>query len=434
MPNNKEINEKKYSDFIKVSEAVLITQKKEVSLTGRILKDESGNYTITDEGTSLKLDSKGDTSRLNLGDFVIVNGEFNSETPQNLSIKDVEIVSRCVNPIYDVKNINNLGSLETVINNNKRETLLLRAKVLKEIRTFLDDKGFIELETPILRYSPSTSSTNVLTTESNINHHQYLLRGSPEKQLVRMGLGFNKFYEMGKSFRDGEIDHKHSPEFTLVEYYSTFSDYHDIMDLTEEIIESIAIKIKGTTKLPFGNYLIDVKRPWKRVSVRDISKEQYGFDVVDIPTDKLKEFLNVKEEMSRGKLLEKFMGDKLEPCFEQPTFMMDFPVDIGAPAKIKPSDEKIMERAELFFAGGMELANLYTYCIDPEFFRKHYEKYITLKFGKENLEKNLDKEFLYEMGCGIPPLAVGGFGIDRLVMLLSNEMDINKTMCYSFKK
>lgn len=433
MPNNIEIKGREYSGFMKVAEAISIAQKKDVSLVGRILKDDFGNYTLTDEGINIRLDAK-DTSRLNLGDFIVVDGEFNPGATPYLSIKNIDVLSKCVNPIYDATNLDDLGSLETVINNKKRETLLLRAKALREIRDFLDNRGFVELETPTFRYSPSTSSTNAFTTESSINHHQYFLRGSPEKQLVRMGLGFNKFYEMGKSFRDGETDQKHSPEFTLVEYYITLANYNDIMDLTEEIVEYVAIKTKGTTELPFGSHLIDVKRPWKRVSMRDISKEKYGFDVIDMPTDKLREFLNVKEETPRGKLLEKFMGDKLEPCLEQPTFIMDFPIEIGAPAKIKSSDEKVMERAELFFAEGIELSNLYTYCIDPEFFRKHYEKHITLKYGKENLEKNIDKEFLYEMGCGMPPLAVGGLGVDRLIMLLANETNINKVMCYSFKK
>lgn len=399
---------------------------------GRILK-EGDNFVLctSDKRFKVNIPEQVGTSFGN-GDYV----SLSSPSPNGLGVleaEEIKVLSKCMSPIDGMRDFNCFGSLEMLLSQKKRDTLVLRSKIMKDMRSFFYEKGFIEVETPTFRYFPGTSSNNVFTTTSSINNHQYLLRSSPEKSLVRLALNFDKYFEVSKSFRDGDADTTHSPEFTLLEFYAILKDYNYIMDTIEELVEKLAIDNKGSTNLPFGNYSIDVKRPWKRTTFREFSKQACGFDAVEASDEELIKVVGAGNDLSRGRLLELLIAKKIEPLIEQPTFVTDFPLEMGAPAKIRV-DGKTIERSELYIGGGLEISNLYTYSVDPLFLQEHYKKHISRKFGKENLDKYLDRDFLFEMSCGIPPLAVGGIGFDRLMMLLANETNINQTMCYSFRK
>jgi lysyl-tRNA synthetase class 2 len=220
----------------------------------------------------------------------------------------------------------------------------------------------------------------------------------------------------------------------MLEFYASFLTYENIMDLTEELIEKLALDLKGGTELDFNGYKIDVKRPWKRVSVRDASLQTYGIDPIELNAEELKKFLGIKEDLSRDKLLTIFIEEKLENLFIQPTFLINYPMGVGAPDKTNIKDKLTTERTEVFIAKGFELANLGSINNDPEFLKKHNIQNLINKYGEQSgSEKYLDVDFLYEMGFGIPPLACCGIGVDRLTMLLSNKSNINETIIYPFK-
>ena len=403
-----------------------------VIYNGKILKEgESFVLCTSDKRFKVTIPEKIGTSFSN-GDYVSLTS-LSPNGSGTLEAEEIKILSKCMSCIDGMQDFNGFGSLEMLLSQKKRDTLVLRSKLMKDMRSFFYEMDFTEVETPTFRYFPGTSSNNVFTTTSSINNHQYLLRSSPEKSLVRLALNFDKYFEVSKSFRDGDVDNTHSPEFTLVEFYATLKDYNYIMDNIEELVEKLAIENKGTTNLPFGKYLINVKRPWKRTSFREFSKQACGFDAVEATDEEIIKALGVGAGLSRGKLFELLMAKKIEPLIEQPTFVTDFPLEMGAPAKIK-ADGKTIERSELYIGGGLEISNLYTYSIDPLFLQEHYKKHISRKFGEKNVDKYLDRDFLFEMSCGIPPLAVGCIGFDRLMMLLANETNISQTMCYSFRK
>lgn len=409
----------------KISENTVIYQ-------GRILK-ERDQFVLQSSDKRLRINIPEQIrDSLNNGDYVSVSAQSVNGL-ETIEAERIEVLSKCISPIDQVQDLNGLGSLEMLLSQKKRANVILRSKVMGDMRSFFHERGFIEVETPTFRYFPGTSSNHVFTTTSSINNHPYLLRSSPEKSLVRLALNFDKYFEVSKSFRNEDSDSTHSPEFTLVEFYATLKDYTYVMDTIEELVERLAINNRGTTDLPFGDYTISVKRPWKRVQFRDLSKQICDVDVIEASDECLMKLTGAGTSLPRGKLLELFMAQKIEPLIEQPTFITDFPLEMGAPAKIR-ADGKTMERSELYIGGGLEISNLYTYSIDPLFLQEHYHKHISKKFGKENIDKCLDKDFLFEMGCGIPPLAVGGIGFDRLMMLLANETNINHTMCYSFRK
>ncbi len=401
---------------------------------GRVLK-EGADFVLYSKEKKFKINLPDQIrADLSSGDYVSANAQP-ANGSETLDVYSMQILSKCVNPIDGMQDFNGLGSLEMLLSKEKKETILLRSKIIGDLRSYFHERGFIEVETPTFRYFPGTSSNNVFSTTSTINGHKYLLRSSPEKSLVRLALNFDKYFEVSKSFRDGDADNTHSPEFTLVEFYAVLKDYNYIMDNIEELVETLALKHKCTTNLQFGKYIINVKRPWKRVTFRELSKQACGFDAVEASDEKLMNVTGAETNAStsRGRLLELLMTKRIEPSIEQPTFVMDFPLEMGAPAKIR-QDGKTIECAELYIGGGLEISNLYTYNIDPLFLQEHYRKHISRKLGVENLDKHLDEDFLFEMGCGIPPLAVGGIGFDRLMMILANKTNINQTMCYSFRR
>jgi len=404
-----------------------------VKVVGRLIRGDNGQWFLYEDGVRTKVSLNGSLPHINEGDYVVLNGDYFIGQTSFLVANEIQICSRNFNKLSNKRETKDLGGLEILTDTKKRENILTRAKAIKCIRAFLDERGFVEVETPHLRYYPSTSAIQ-MRTKSRINEHEYFLRGSPEKHMQRLALTIPKFYEIGKCFRDGECDETHSPEFTMLEFYSTFSDYNFMMDLTEELIEEIALKTMGTTKLRFQGYDIDVKRPWKRISIRDASKQNYGIDLIETSTGDLKKLLEIKEDLSREVLLTKFIESKLEELFIQPTFLTNYPIGVGAPDKLNEFDVQTMERSEGFLARGLELINVGTLNNDPIFLIDHYAKNIERRYGADKVAEYLDEDFLYEIGCGIPPLACSGIGIDRLVMLLTGEKHINRVMCYPFKR
>ena len=407
--------------------------KSGVSLVGRMILDDQNQWSLYEDGVRLRIDLNGSESNISEGDYVIIRGNYCHEGGPHLVTDKIEICSRSIVHSHANGSLEGLGGLELLMDQQKRENILLRSKMMKKIRSFLDDCDFVEVETPNLRYYPSASSKQ-MTTKSAINGHEYFLRGSPEKHILRLALSLTKFYEIGKCFRDGECDSTHSPEFTMLEFYSTFKDYRDMMSLTEKLIEQTALETRGTTKLSLNGYEIDVKCPWKRVTVREAGIHGYNLDPIEASDSEIKRLLGIKEEIPREVLLTRFIEERLERLFIQPTFLTNYPIGVGAPDKTDEFDRKTMERSEVFIAGGLELVNLGTLNNDPLFLREHYTEHIERRYGPGKAREFLDEDFLFEVGSGIPPLACSGIGLNRLAMLLTGESNINRVVCYPFKK
>ncbi len=404
-----------------------------VSLVGRMMLDDQNQWSLYEDGFRLRINMNGSKPNINEGDYVVVRGNYFQEGEPYLVAEKIEPCSRSIVPPHVNENSEGLEGLELLTDQKKRENILLRSRMMKKIRSFLDDKDFVEVETPHLRYFPSASSKQ-MTTKSRINGHEYFLRGSPEKHILRLALSLPKFYEIEKCFRDGECDSIHSPEFTMLEFYSTFKDYKDMMGMTEELVEQTALETRGTTKLSFNGYEIDVKRPWKRVTVREAGIQGYNLDPIEASDSEIKRMLGINEDIPRDILLTRFIEERLERLFIQPTFLTNYPLGVGAPDKTDEFDRKTMERSEGFIAGGLELVNLGTLNNDPLFLRKHYAEHIERRYGPDKAREFLDEDFLLEVGSAIPPSACSGIGLDRLAMVLTGEKHINRVMCYPFKK
>jgi len=402
-----------------------------ISTIGRLYR--AGNsYFISYKGIDVKLNVKNKNLKdLSDGDLILVKGDYDNIDMPSIQVRDIILCSKCINAIP--KEVSkDYGGLNLLLNKRKKETILFRAMMLKKIREILCEQGFIEVETPILQYYPDSAPVATFSTRYSDGKHDYHLRICPEEYLKRLILGIDKVYEIAKCFRNSDKSKTHSPEFTMLEFYSAFTTYENMMNITEELIEFLALQLNGTTKLNFRGCIVDVKKPWKRISVRDAGVKYCGFDPLIASPEKLRKCLGTTEDIPKESLLKKLIKDKLEPVFEQPTFLTNYPIGVGAPDKTCKDDPLTNERAEVFLANGFELANLGSINNDPVFLERHNRKNLLNKFGADVVDGYLDKNFLYELGFGLPPLACSGIGIDRLVMLLRNIDDINDTIVYPF--
>lgn len=424
----------KDNHYKSLEEIIKNTSSENIMTVGRLLKKRGGGLILYHNGYEIELEASDALRNFSIGDVVRVRGDYiQAENQRKFVAREATLLSKCINPLPDEVRSDAAGAINLLIEPEKRETILLRSKVLKTIRSFLDEKGFVEVETPILQYYPDIAPVPTFKTSYDGNGHEYHLRICPEEFLKRLTLAFDRVYEIARCFRNSDRSKKHSPEFTMLEFHAAFATYEDMMQLTEQLIESVALATKGTTELSFRGYEIDVKTPWKRVSVQDAAKENFGIDVLHTSEEELKKLLGITEDLPREVLLTKFIEDKLETMFVQPTFLTHYPLGIGAPDKPSKLYPGTMERCEAFIAKGFEIANLGSINNDPSFLERHNKNNLRRKFGEDYIEKYLDKDFFYDIGFGLPPLACSGIGVDRLVMLLANKDNINDTIIYPFK-
>ena len=406
----------------------------DVTTAGRVLRKTDGRLVLYHSGSEVILETNNELDNLSIGDVIKVRGDYVQTGNQRRFVaKEATLCSKCINLLPDEVKSESTGGLNLLLNPDKRETILLRSNALKTIRSFLDANGFVEVETSILQYYPDSAPVSTFKTEYNRKGHEYHLRICPEEFLKRLTLGLDRVYEIAKCFRNSDRSKKHNPEFTMLEFYAAFTTFENTMVLTEQLVEKVALETKGTTKLKFKGYEIDVKTPWERVSVQDAARENYGFDLLSASDEDLKKVLGTSEDLPRRALLTKFIEDKLEGLFIHPTFLTYYPLGVGAPDKPSRKYPGTMERCEAFVARGFELANLGSINNDPLFLDRHNRNNLVNKFGEGYVERYLDRDFLYEVGFGLPPLACSGIGIDRLVMLLANKDDIKDTIAYPFK-
>ncbi len=325
---------------------------------------------------------------------------------------------------------------DLAVNTEVREVFKARAAITRALRKFLDDRDFIEVETPVLQPIYGGAAARPFTTFHNQLKQNLYLRISFELYLKRLLVGmFEGVYEIGRDFRNEGVDFKHNPEFTQLEFYWAYADYLKVMELTEQMVCFVCDEVLGRRVIEFDGRQIDVNPPWNRVDLRQGLLEVTGIDIQQHPTTESlatamrAKGIPVNPDASRGRLIDSLLGDYLEPTFIQPTFLYDYPRDISPLAKSKPGEPGMVERFEGFI-GGMELCNAFTELNDPLDQEARFLEMRQAYSDDEELRHPMDEDYLQAMRYGMPPNGGFGMGIDRLTMLLTNQRTIREVLLF----
>ena len=325
---------------------------------------------------------------------------------------------------------------DLAVNRDVRDVFITRAKTISALRRFLDDEGFLEVETPILQPLYGGAAARPFVTHHNQLKQDLYLRISFELYLKRLLVGMiDGVYEVGRDFRNEGVDRTHNPEFTQLEWYKAYADYHDVMDITERMVAHAAEAVLGTTTVSFQGQMIDLGGTWDRVSLRDAIHELSGIDYMQYPdAESLMAIMREKgkdpdPKSSWGKLVDSLLGTDVEPHLIQPTFMLDYPRDISPLAKMKPDDPMHVERFE-FFIAGLEMGNAFSEINDPIDQEQRFVDMGRLYDADDEEAHPIDEDYLRAMRYGMPPSGGFGMGVDRLVMLLADRPNIREVLLF----
>lgn len=326
--------------------------------------------------------------------------------------------------------------LDLIMNDKVREIFIARSRIVKTMRDFLDQRGYLEVETPVLQTTAGGAAARPFITHHNALDIDMYLRIATELHLKRLIIGgFEKVYEIGRIFRNEGMDIKHNPEFTSIELYQSYADYHDMMDLTEELITYIAQNVLGTLKINYQGQDIDLTPPWRRMRMVDAIKEYTGVDFEAIKTDDaLREQaqrmgLEVSSSATRGEIINAAFESFVEQHLIQPTFIMDYPVEVSPLAKRTAYDPMMTERFELFITG-REMANAFSELNDPIDQRQRFIAQAKQRAAGDEEAHMMDEDFVIALEYGMPPTGGLGIGIDRLVMLLTDSYSIRDVILF----
>ncbi len=385
---------------------------------------------------------------LDLGDFIGVSGSMLRTRTGEVTIEaqQVTVLAKGMRPLpekfhglRDVEIRYRQRYLDLISDPEIMSAFTQRSKVINGIRRFLDDRGFLEVDTPILVPVAAGAHARPFDTHHNALDQRLYLRIATELYLKRLIVGgFDKVYELGRVFRNEGIDQDHNPEFSLLESYEAYADYNDVMDMVEAMISTVAQEVRGSMQIPYGEDTIDFTPPWKRVSFKEELHRRSGLDIDQHPDDAslvraaLERGVEIEAgaRESRGRVLDKLLSAFVEPHLVQPTFILDYPEVMSPLAKAKPGMPGYVERFEAF-AAGMEIANSYTELNDPAVQRERFEaqEHIRQAFQDEEVDR-LDEDFLTALEYGMPPTGGLGIGIDRLVMLITGQSTIRDVLLF----
>lgn len=325
--------------------------------------------------------------------------------------------------------------VDLIVNPSVKETFIKRTKMVNTIRDFYNEKGYLEVDTPVLQAIPGGAAARPFTTHHNTLNIPMYLRIANELYLKRLIVGgFDGVYEFSRNFRNEGMDRTHNPEFTVMELYVAYKDYNWMMDITEELLEKIAINVNGTTAVPVGDKMIDFKRPFKRITMFDSIKDFTGIDISNMDEAQLRDtcktlHIAVADNIGKGKLIDEIFGAKCEGNYIQPTFITDYPVEMSPLTKKHRSKPGLVERFELM-VNGKELANAYSELNDPIDQRERFEEQITLMERGDDEAMFIDHDFLRALEYGMPPTSGIGIGIDRLAMIMTNNVSIQDVLFF----
>ena len=330
--------------------------------------------------------------------------------------------------------------LDLIVNSEVKDTFMKRSAVIREIRNYLDERGFLEVETPVLQTIPGGASARPFITHHNALDIDMYCRIALELPLKRLIVGgLERVYEIGRVFRNEGIDIRHNPEFTLIEIYQAFTDYNGMMDLTEGLFRTVAQKVVGTTTLHYGGHELDFSKPFERLTMVDAVKKYAGIDFNEVKgTEAAKKLAKEKgiefeERHEKGDILNLFFEEYVEKNIVQPTFIMDYPVEISPLTKRKPSNPEYTERFELFIVG-REYGNAYSELNDPIDQRGRFERQERMRAAGDEEANMIDEDFLTALEYGMPPTGGLGIGIDRMVMLMTEAVSIRDVILFPTMK
>ena len=326
--------------------------------------------------------------------------------------------------------------LDLVANQEVREAFITRSHVISAVRRFLDGRGFLEVETPVLQASAGGAAARPFVTYHNALDRQLYLRIALELHLKRLIIGgYDRVYEIGRIFRNEGVSAKYNPEFTMLESYQAYADYNDVMDTVEEMVSTVALEVLGGSTAEYGDTKIDFAPGWPRLTLRDAIKHHSGVDFEERPdVESMREAaasvgVIADESWGRGKLIDELLSAKVEPHLVQPTFLTDYPVELSPLAKRKPDNPRLVERFELFIAG-REVGNAYSELNDPQDQRERMLQQARLRAAGDEEVELADEEFLTALEYGMPPCGGLGIGIDRLVMALTGQPSIREVILF----
>ena len=420
------------------------------------LVDESGPIQLYLEKASLDaaaeagVDQAGGfaelTSLVDAGDLIGVQGTLRRTDRGELSVKvsGWQMLSKSLQPLpdkwhglADVEKRYRQRYLDLIVSPHTRDTFRRRAQMVSGMRRWLDERGFLEIETPVLQSVPGGADARPFETHHNALDLPLTLRIATELHLKRLVVGgFERVYELGRIFRNEGVSTRHNPEFTSVEIYQAYADYHDMMDLTEQLISSVCQQVCGSTRITYQGTEIDLTPPWRRATMHELVEQACGLDFHAFDTRELaaaamrEKGLQVPDLAdSVGRLLNEAFEQTVEATLIQPTFVMDYPVEISPLARGHRSKEGLVERFELFIVG-RETANAFSELIDPLDQRQRLEAQQARKAAGDLEAQSVDEDFLHALEVGMPPTGGLGIGIDRLAMLLTDSPSIRDVIAF----
>ena len=436
-----------------------LTKEEEVSVAGRIManrpmgkisfldiRDGSGKIQLLFQDIDRFDDELRELFKdLDIGDIIGASGKlFRTRSGEpTLEVENFTLLAKSLRPLpekwhglSDVDTRYRQRYLDLIANTEVKETFQVRSQIITVIRQFLNQRGFLEVETPVLQPSAGGALARPFTTHHRTLDQDFYLRIALELHLKRLIIGgFDKVYELGRTFRNEGISTKHNPEFTMLESYEAYADYNDVMKMLEEMVSKISQQVLGTDKVQFSGNIINFKSPWQRLSLRQAIKKYSGIDFCEFPNAdslrakmvKLK--IEVDPQKDRGRLVDELISTFVEPNLLKPTFLLDYPVEMSPLAKAKPDDDRLVERFEAF-AGGMEIANAFTELNDPIEQRQRFWQQQRERQAEGETVETIDEDFLLALEYGMPPTGGLGVGIDRLVMLLTGQQSIREVILF----
>ena len=389
---------------------------------------------------------------LDIGDIIGITGElFRTQVGEKtILVKDFKLLSKSLRPLplpktdsqgktYDEFNDPEqryrMRYLDLIVNNDTKETFIKRSKIVSSIRNFLTNLNYLEVETPILQPIPGGAAARPFITHHNALNIPLYLRIANELYLKRLIVGgYDGVFEFAKDFRNEGMDRTHNPEFTNLEFYVAYKDYNWMMKTTEKLLEKVAMDVNGRYELDFGDHVINFKGPYKKISILDSIKENTGYDLKNMSESETfniakKLGIDVDETMGKGKLIDEIFGEKCESKYIQPTFIIDYPKEMSPLTKEHRKNPELTERFELLI-NGSEIANAYSELNDPIDQLERFEDQLKLSEKGDKEAMFIDYDFIKSLEYGMPPSSGIGFGIDRLVMLLTNKKSIQEVIFF----
>lgn len=413
------------------------------------LKDREGRIQLYVTRDDLGEDEYKKFKRLDIGDIIGLTGEvFKTHMGEvSIKVKTYKLLTKSLQPLpekfHGMTNTDlryRQRYIDLIMNEDVKDTFIKRSKIIAAIRKYLDAQGFIEVETPMLVSNAGGAAARPFETHFNALDEDFKLRISLELYLKRLIVGgLEKVYEIGRVFRNEGLDTRHNPEFTLMELYQAYTDYHGMMELTENLYRHLAMEVLGTTKISYNGIEMDLGKPFEKITMVDAVKKYAGVDFNEIKdTEEAKKVakehhVEYEDHYKKGDILNKFFEDYVEEHLIQPTFIMDHPIEISPLTKKKPGNPDYVERFE-FFMNGWEMANAYSELNDPIDQRERFKAQEELLALGDAEANTTDEDFMKALEIGMPPTGGIGFGIDRMTMLLTDSAAIRDVLLFPTMK